>query len=331
MKKILLTAVTVFSSVIAGAQCLGTFTCNIIPTAAANGKVIMYRTDDNGGQMDSVNYKNVTTPTFTIAIPDSGKYVLKFVPSSPSYQVTYADSAQSWNEATVYTNPCFANLTAYFFPQTYASLGGSGNGSISGKVVEGLKYGQKTNGPSAPGNPIGGIIIKGGKNPGGQLFAQTETNANGDYFFNNLPAGDYFILVDIPGLDTASTHHVSLNNNQISNLGFTVDSLKIVPTLINSDVSVNELNHLSYSSRVYPNPSSSYFTIEYILTTESPVQMDLFDLLGKHQSTLMPRTIQTKGEYKQVLPSDGLESGIYYMKLKVGQHELIYKLFVVKE
>jgi hypothetical protein len=27
--------------------------------------------------------------------------------------------------------------------------------------------------PMIPGTPIGGIIVKGGKNPGGQMFVQT--------------------------------------------------------------------------------------------------------------------------------------------------------------
>jgi hypothetical protein len=331
MKKNLLTAIIFIYSAIASAQCVGTLTCNIIPSTAANGLAIMYRIDLDGGKMDSVNYKNVSAPTFTMAIPDSGKYILKFVPLSPSYQTSYSDSASSWTEATIYNNPCFANLTAYIILQPYATLGTSGNGSISGKVVEGQKYGQKNNDITAPGNPIGGIIIKGGKNPGGQLFAQTVTNASGDYFFNNLPAGDYFILVDIPGLDTASTHHVSLNNNQISNLGFTVDSLKIVPTLINSDVSVNELNHQKYSAVFYPNPASANVNFAYNLPFEATVKIDLYDLVGKQIKNILPFVSQPKGEYNMVIQTVDLRSGIYFVKQRIAEHELVFKLIVANE
>ncbi|WP_406825151.1 hypothetical protein [Pedobacter sp. KACC 23697] len=40
------------------------------------------------------------------------------------------------------------------------------------------------------GSPIGGIIVKGGKNPGGSLITLI-TNENGEIELNNLPAGNY--------------------------------------------------------------------------------------------------------------------------------------------
>lgn len=48
---------------------------------------------------------------------------------------------------------------------------------------------------SRPGNPIGGIIVKGGKNPGGSFFT-TITNSNGEFEFSQLKAGDYKITVE---------------------------------------------------------------------------------------------------------------------------------------
>jgi hypothetical protein len=41
-----------------------------------------------------------------------------------------------------------------------------------------------------PGNPIGGIIVKGGKNPGGQLFTLL-TNEDGEFEYKGLEAGKY--------------------------------------------------------------------------------------------------------------------------------------------
>ena len=48
-----------------------------------------------------------------------------------------------------------------------------------------------------PGEPIGGIIVKGGRNPGGQMFTTT-TNGNGDIEFKNLPAGNYKFTLTAP-------------------------------------------------------------------------------------------------------------------------------------
>lgn len=47
------------------------------------------------------------------------------------------------------------------------------------------------------GTPIGGIIVKGGKNPGGQMFTVV-TNANGEIILNNLEAGNYKFVVMSP-------------------------------------------------------------------------------------------------------------------------------------
>lgn len=41
-----------------------------------------------------------------------------------------------------------------------------------------------------PGNPIGGLTIKGGKNPGGQMLTKT-TNNQGEFEFLNLEPGNY--------------------------------------------------------------------------------------------------------------------------------------------
>jgi hypothetical protein len=53
-----------------------------------------------------------------------------------------------------------------------------------------------TNGSQArqAGGPIGGIVVKGGKNPGGQMFTVV-TNTNGEVILNNLEAGNYKFVV----------------------------------------------------------------------------------------------------------------------------------------
>jgi hypothetical protein len=50
---------------------------------------------------------------------------------------------------------------------------------------------------ASPGSPIGGIVVKGGKNPGGNMMTIT-TNNNGEINLNGLAAGKYRFVVTAP-------------------------------------------------------------------------------------------------------------------------------------
>lgn len=52
-----------------------------------------------------------------------------------------------------------------------------------------------------PGTPIGGIIVKGGKNPGGQMMTTT-TNEKGEIVLNILEAGNYKFTITAPQPNT---------------------------------------------------------------------------------------------------------------------------------
>lgn len=49
---------------------------------------------------------------------------------------------------------------------------------------------------AAPGNPIGGIIVKGGKNPGGSFFSIT-ADENGNFELTDLQPGSYTFMVEL--------------------------------------------------------------------------------------------------------------------------------------
>ncbi|MBX2925569.1 MAG: hypothetical protein KF746_25450 [Chitinophagaceae bacterium] len=48
-----------------------------------------------------------------------------------------------------------------------------------------------------PGSPIGGIVVKGGKNPGGNNIIAV-SNSNGEVLLNNLEAGNYLFRISTP-------------------------------------------------------------------------------------------------------------------------------------
>lgn len=307
-------------------QCPATYTCQVIPGAAANGVAIAYRNPSGANMMIGVDTAIVSGSAFYLTVPDSGQYIFKFVPNiGNGYQICYSDTMDSWQTATVYNNVCAGGSFVNFIPSTFASIG-SGSGSISGQIVEGTGFGQKPNGVTAPGNPIGGIVVKGGKNPGAQFFAQTVTDANGQYSFTNLPDGDYFILVDIPGLDTNSTHHITLSGgNSVNNAGFIAGSNGVTPS---TNVGVKQLANQLVDLRVYPNPAKNAFELEFSIEDASRVLIELFSIEGKLIKKL-EEIKDFKGTYKSKFFTD-TKPGNYFVKTTINNDEYVHKIIITQ-
>lgn len=79
--------------------------------------------------------------------------------------------------------------------QSYADIDNDGTvdllvgGTLPGGQVLSSAFNAK------PGNPIGGLSIKGGKNPGGNIQSKT-TNPQGEFEFLNLEPGNYQFVID---------------------------------------------------------------------------------------------------------------------------------------
>ncbi|HRH11141.1 MAG TPA: T9SS type A sorting domain-containing protein [Bacteroidia bacterium] len=207
---------------------------------------------------------------------------------------------------------------------------GVGTGMLTGKVVEGLKYGQK-GAVVAPGSPIKGISVKGGRNPGGNIGSQDRTLPNGSYTLSGLPnnvSGEsYFVIVDIPGLDTNGTYHKVVMNgsDQYFNLDFVVDSAKIHPAVF---VGLNENKIERKNFMIYPNPSNGKIYIECELETPSELSIDLYDLLGKNVATIYPTALEESKQLTILTDQSKLSSGIYFLKMKVNNEITTVKIII---
>jgi hypothetical protein len=256
-------------------------------------------------------------------------------------QIAYGDSAVNWKTAKQILHGCTVNDIQNINVKSLQTFV-PGPGTLTGIITETVGYGARPFGssyngsafkPTAPGEPIGGIVVKGGRNPGGQMFVQTITdNAGaglGTYTLSGLPYGDYFVLVDIAGLDTNNTYHVKItpSDTVFNNLDFTVDSIQINPVFA-TDVSVNDINAKLNQIKVFPNPANNKVTIQYNLAINSVVKIDLFDILGKSVKTILPLTNQINTNYFYTVPLDDLTSGMYFMKLNINNLESTIKLII---
>jgi hypothetical protein len=99
---------------------------------------------------------------------------------------------------------------------------------------------------AAPGNPIGGIIVKGGKNPGGQMLVLATTDSKGGFNIKFAEGGDYkleFVGQSRKTLPDARAEDVQLDYVVRANAE-TADSARKVGAVANSTARFgSDLNH----------------------------------------------------------------------------------------
>ncbi len=83
-----------------------------------------------------------------------------------------------------------------------------------------------------PGTPIGGIIVKGGKNPGGQMRTTT-TNEHGEFEFTNWTEGNYTITAELDYYIQDETAIVLGRGSRGTNINTTESNLKDIPPVMN--------------------------------------------------------------------------------------------------
>jgi hypothetical protein len=323
------------------------FSGNVTTFGAAPvaGRVVLYKYLPFYTKFDSVAGQNIgTAGDFLFTSFTSGTYIIKAIPTATNMQIAYGaalgDTAVAWKDANQINHGCAVNDVQDIFVKPLTVLTNTTGvfGSLSGGVYGGPSYGQRFGDfgakPTVPGTPIGGIIVKGGKNPGGQMFVQTITDpTTGTYTLQGLPPNgsgeSYFILVDIPGLDTNSTYHriINFSNNNYQGLDFLVDSAKINPVPENV-ISVHDISAIENEIKVFPNPASNNVSIQYNLKTNALVKIELFDMLGKSVKMLLPETQQSIEFHKKSWQIDDLGTGLYFIKMTINGMESTIKLSV---
>ncbi|MBK9284177.1 MAG: T9SS type A sorting domain-containing protein [Sphingobacteriaceae bacterium] len=296
----------------------GTVTSNTVTPVPVNGQVVLFKYESQFTKFDTVVKQNLSGGAYNFLAVPEGSYIIQANPTSNTLITTYAPNKTGWKDANIFYHSCATSDLVNVDVKELTNFG-VGNGILSGKIVEGLKYGQKGAGITVPGQPIKGISVKGGRNPGGNIGAQDRTLPNGSYTLSGLPnniAGEsYFVLVDIPGLDTNGTYHkvVLTGNDQFFDLDFIVDSAKIHPAIF---VGINEKVIAEKNYKIYPNPSNGKIYIEFDFVKPVVLNVELYDVLGKKVSTIYPESLEESKQLTIISDHKDLKSGLYFLHIK---------------
>lgn len=83
---------------------------------------------------------------------------------------------------------------------------------------------------------------------------------------------------------------------------------------------------------VFPNPSNAEFNVQYTLTGESSVTLEVFDVLGKLVHTILPEGTQEADTYNYRFAPDkhNLDAEIYFIKLTVDGKSFMTRAVYLK-
>jgi hypothetical protein len=104
---------------------------------------------------------------------------------------------------------------------------------------------------------------------------------------------------------------------------FYLDEVQVgLASSINNDLLKEQLGF-----NLYPNPFNSSATLSYSLNTKENVEVAIFDIAGK-QIAALSNGMQSEGKHElQINKSDlNLNSGIYFIKMIVGENTLTQKV-----
>ncbi len=93
---------------------------------------------------------------------------------------------------------------------------------------------------------------------------------------------------------------------------------------------VKEEENFAFGFSANPNPAKGLVTVSYFLPQKSPINIELYDLVGKQINVLKKET-QDKGKYDLVMDTKelGLGAGMYLLKLTVGSSTQTIRLVLI--
>lgn len=255
---------------------------------------------------------NVTSGAYNIDSLPGGYYHVRFTPDTnvhPGASPLYFASGDVWVEADTISLPCYFN-GVNINSTTLSVMNGSG--TISGSVVIDTTY-LKTQ-----LDPFEGALLK-LFDSNDQLLAFTYSDVNGDYTFSAVPAGGYYVLVDVPYIPQLNEHQIPLLDGQdVVGADFAIELTGIIAENNLNWLAVGDLSQTALN--VFPSPVKEKLFVNGL--TES-VKAWIVDRSGK----VVMKSIKLDASNNE-LNLSGLEPGIYFLRMQNDQRSTLALKFV---
>ncbi|GMQ81752.1 MAG: hypothetical protein BMS9Abin05_1187 [Rhodothermia bacterium] len=87
-------------------------------------------------------------------------------------------------------------------------------------------------------------------------------------------------------------------------------------------------NDNSFTDTIYPNPTRSFSTLEYLVEVTSPVSAAIYDVLGRRVRDVINST-QGKGRYAETVDLSNLPNGVYFYRIQIGRFSATKPLTII--
>lgn len=195
----------------------------------------------------------ITNGTYNVDSLATGLYHVRFTPDPALYPNTppvYFTSGSDWTTATTISLPCFLS-SAGVYSDSLPVLNGSG--SISGSIVIDTSFLKSLN------VPLEQALVYLHDLTTHELLAFTYSDAQGNFVFQQVPAGSYYIRLDVPYIPQVNKHQIDLPDNQhITGADFAVQNDGIY-ALNNLYLDLETYETTSFT--LYPNPTCNSLSI----------------------------------------------------------------------
>jgi hypothetical protein len=251
-----------------------------------------------------------------------GNYTFRVLPDFNQYPdgwPTYLGDAVAWSDARFLDVK--TDTKATFMDISLTEIEKLVQGDGSGKMMGNVSYADEVVTKGTMGRPVtrtSVILIKKATSKSTQeddVVAYVETDDLGNYVFENVPDGDYILIVDIPGLPMIQTYEVTIQGNKIvSGLDFTVGN-EGINTSGSVDVESLPMDHLM----VFPNPGNGLIYIDF--PEPGDYRVGVYGSDGK---------LVDSGEYLSaaglvLLDISAQDKGIYVIRIVANDHPSAFK------
>lgn len=252
----------------------------------------------------------VNNGTYLADSLQTGMYHVRFTPDPtlfPGVAPLYYTDGNTWTTADAIGLPCFLN-NGNINSNTLNVL--SGSGIISGNVIIDTTY------LKAPTVAFENALLK-LFNADDEVIAFTYTDVNGNYQFQSIPTGSYYIRMDVPYIPQLNDHLIMLTGNQhVLGADFSVlpDGITAVDNMM---LGIIEQNNLNLS--MHPNPANE--KVIFLNTSGKEINYMILTIEGHEIENGIVETGNTE------INTQNLSNGMYFVRF--GSNDL-RKLIIKK-